>query len=482
MILGMAFSLMLNLSGIKLVIAAPDNFGDLQENAKGMVNALKKENGTADFATMDATLLSLNITLGSASSNDKGASLLAALQVVNTAAIEIEQEMNKIIDQVGEAYGSNHGLAGSGQASVKALQERLAANLQTVKEKVGKTKQGLGLKLKELLEGTGDEGGSLPPLSPQEKADIAKEWAKTDPASLSSMMKDFSPEVAAIAQEALRVTSLASSPLNNGDIRPVTSLLQLTPLQVQIQKIIQEMVTEAINQVAADKELLVSLVKIIAQNINVPNAAEMVAIVREGNQFEDFYFGLTSPYDISSNLRAARLLGKSTRSTLGSNDYLSWGTWDDSNSGAPLTDYGYNMYWLRGTNETQASYITNTGGSAVYNGFAKATFTPDAGSTSTYVGTSHIEVQFGSVPTMTGSFTIAGIPGIPTQDPDFNNFSLTNATITGNVLKGTVMNEFLTGGHFIGNFYGPEANAIGASFAGTTNVGKLQGIIVADKQ
>ncbi len=203
---------MLNSSGISLVAAAPgENYNALQEQARGIVNDLKRENSTADFATMDATLLSLNITLGAASSNDRGASLLAALTAVNTAAVEIEQGMNKIIDQVGTAYGSNNGLGSQdnrGQTSVKVLKERLTGSLNVMKEQAKQAKQGLGLKLKALLEGNSEDGGQPIPLSPQEREAILKEWAQADPQSLSGMSKEFSPEVALVAQETLKKATL----------------------------------------------------------------------------------------------------------------------------------------------------------------------------------------------------------------------------------------------------------------------------------
>jgi len=210
----MICSLIFNFSGIGLVAAAPgENHDTLQEKARNIVGDLKRENGAVDFATLDATLLSLNMTLGSISTNDRGASLLAALAAVNTAAVEIEQGMNKIIDQVGAAYGSDNGLGSQenrGQTSVKVLKERLTASLEVMKEQAKQSKQGIGLKLKQLLESDNENGGSSMPLSPQERAEILKEWAQADPESLSGMTKNFSPEVAIVAQEALKKSTLVS--------------------------------------------------------------------------------------------------------------------------------------------------------------------------------------------------------------------------------------------------------------------------------
>ncbi len=212
-IIGMLCYLIFNSSGISLVAAAPgESYNTLQEQTRGIVNDLKRENSTADFSTMDATLLSLNITLGAASSNDRGASLLAALTAVNTAEVDIEQGMNKIIDQVGTAYGSNNGLGSQdnrGQTSVKVLKERLTANLNVMKEQAKQAKQVLALKLKALLEGTSEDGGQPIPLSPQEREAILKEWAQADPQSLSGMSKEFSPEVALVAQETLKKATLS---------------------------------------------------------------------------------------------------------------------------------------------------------------------------------------------------------------------------------------------------------------------------------
>lgn len=180
-----------------------------------MINELRSVNSMGDFSSMNAALLSLHLALGSASASNSGDHLLAALLTVNTATVDMEKSMNGVIDQVGVAYGSNNGLGshdGRGQASVRELRARMLANLEAMKEQAGETKRAIALKLKTLLEGNSENGSPAMPLSPQERSEIFREWARTDPQSLAGIAPSFSPEIAVVAQEVLRIQSTVRTP------------------------------------------------------------------------------------------------------------------------------------------------------------------------------------------------------------------------------------------------------------------------------